>query len=109
MLATIILLAVGALLLLLAGLWLFGERWRLLRPSTRRSLREGGFGLNALHGYVYGRWTNQYVDVLIHRLFPRLKPSGGKWLSDHYHGKVLTHEEAEAIIANQKDIPRRDL
>jgi Na+-translocating ferredoxin:NAD+ oxidoreductase RNF subunit RnfB len=109
MLGTIILLAVGAVLLLLAGLWLFGERWRLLRPSTRRSMREGGIGLNALHGYVYGRWTNQYVHTLIHRIIPRLKPGGGKWLSDHYHGKILRHEEAEAIIANQKDIPLRDL
>lgn len=109
MLATITLFAFGAVLVLLAGLWLFGERWRFLRPSTRRSVREGGLGLNALHGYVYGRWTNQYVDVLIHRLVPRLKPRGGKWLSDHYHGKVLTHDEAEAIIANPKDIPLRDL
>ncbi|MGA2629944.1 MAG: hypothetical protein ABSG54_06975 [Terriglobia bacterium] len=109
MLATIILLAIGAVLLLLAGLWLFGERWRLLRASTWRSMREGGIGLNGLHAYVYGRWTNQYVHTLIHRVFPRLKPGGGKWLSDHYHGKVLRHEEAEAIIANQKDIPLRDL
>jgi NAD-dependent dihydropyrimidine dehydrogenase PreA subunit len=109
MLATMILIAVGAVLVLLAGLWLFGERWRLLRPSTWRSMREGGVGLNALHAYVYGRWTNQYVHTLIHRVFPRLKPGGGKWLSDRYHGKVLRHEEAEAIIANQKDIPLRDL
>jgi ferredoxin len=104
-----LLLAVGVVLLLLAGLWLFGERWRLLRPSTWRSMREGGVGLNALHAYVYGRWTNQYVHTLIHRVFPRLTPGGGKWISDHYHGKVLRHEEAEAIIANQKDIPLRDL
>jgi NAD-dependent dihydropyrimidine dehydrogenase PreA subunit len=109
MLATIILFAVGAVVALLAGLWLFGERWRLLRLSTWRSMRASGIGLNALHAYVYGRWTNQYVHALIHRIMPRLKPGGGKWLSDHYHGKVLTHEEAEAIIANQKDIPLRDL
>jgi len=108
-LPTLILFAVGAVLALLAALWLFGERWRFLRPSTWRSMREGGIGFNALHGYVYGRWTNQYVHALIHHISPRLKPSGGKWLADHYHGKVLTHEQAEAIIANQKDIPRRDL
>jgi ferredoxin len=109
MLATIVLLTVGAVLVLLAGLWLFGERWRPLRPSTWRSMREGGIGLNALHGYVYGRWTNQYVRVLIHRIFPRLRPRGRKWISDHYHGKILRPEEAEAIIANQKNIPLRDL
>lgn len=109
MLATIILFVVGAVLVGLAGLWLFGERWRPLRPSTWRSLQESGFGLKALHAYVYGRWTNQYIHLLIHRVMPRLKPTGGKWLANHYHGKVLTEEEAEAIIANQKDIPQRDL
>ncbi|MBZ5514717.1 MAG: 4Fe-4S binding protein [Acidobacteriia bacterium] len=109
MLITIILLVVGVVLVLLAGLWLFGERWRLLRPSTLRTLRESGFGVNALHGYVYGRWTNQYAGVLLNHLLPHIKPGFGKWFSDHYHGKVLTQEEAEAIIANHKDIPRRDL
>ncbi len=109
MLLTIILSVCGAVLVLLAGLWLFGERWRLLRPSTWRYMREGRMGFNALHAYVYARWTNQYIDTLVHRVFPRLKPSGGQWLADHYHGKVLTHDEAEAIITNQKDLPRRDL
>ena len=109
MLTVILLAIVGAVVVLLLALWLFGERWRFLRRSTRQVVREGGLGLNALHGYVYGRWTNQYIDVLIHRIFPRLGPSGGKWLSDHYHGKVLTHEEAEAIINSKKDIPLQDL
>ena len=59
MLATIVLFAVGPVLMLLAGLWLFGERWRLLHSSIWRSMREGSIGLNALHAYVYGRWTNQ--------------------------------------------------
>ena len=109
MFVTISLAVAGALLISLLALWLFGERGRLLRPSTWRSMREGGVGLDGLHAYVYGRWTNQYVSVLLHRIFPRLGPRGGKWLSDHYHGKVLTAEHAQAIVNSQKDIPMQDL
>jgi len=63
--------------------------------------------LSTLHGYVYGRWTNQYIKRLI-----SLPPPGrrsGKWLSDRYHGKVLTKDQAEAIVTNQRDIPLQDL
>jgi len=112
MLGVIILAVIGALLVVVLALWLFGERWRLLRRSTRRMVREGGFGLNAWHGYVYGRWTNQYVNLLIQSspLTPtRLGTRSARWLSDHYHGKVLTQEHAEAIIDSKKDIPLQDL
>jgi ferredoxin len=107
--ATIILVILGLVVASVIVLWLFGERWRLLRPSTWQRMRTGGVGLDALHAYVYGRWTNQYVGFLVHWFFPRSHESGKKWLSDHYHGKVLTEEEAEAIIRLQKDIPLRDL
>lgn len=107
--AVVIFLILGALGLL----WLFGERWKPVLPSTRALVREGGLGPlvsgKALHGYVYGRWTNQYVRILIHRVFPRLGPRGKTWLSDRYHGKVLTHEQAAAIVKIEKDIPRQDL
>ncbi len=103
----------GALLLTLLALWLFGERWRLLRRSTWRFLREGGLRrlLNgsALHAYAYGRWTNQYLDVLIHRIYPRLDARGRQRWADHYHSKVLTPEHARAIITLDEDIPLRDL
>ncbi|MFC1682708.1 ATP-binding protein [Candidatus Zixiibacteriota bacterium] len=93
--------------------WLIGERGRLLRPSTWRMMREGGLGpllnFRALHGYVYGRWTNQYVRTLIYKIFPRLSPRGKKHLAEHYHGKTLTHEQARAIITLNQDIPLRDL
>jgi ferredoxin len=112
MLVTIILAVVAGLLALVLALWLFGERWRLLRGSTWRMIREGGLGLDALHGYIYGRWTNQYVKLLFSGFpFLRTRPGsgGGKWLSDHYHGKVLTQEQAQAIVSSKKDIPLRDL
>jgi len=109
MLGVILLAALGVVLVSALGLWLFGERWKPLRPSTWRSLREAGFGLNSLHAYVYGRWTNQYIHTLIYTVFPHLRESGKTRLSDSYHGKVLTHEHARAIITLNKEIPLRDL
>jgi len=112
MLATIILAVVAGLLVLLLALWLFGERWHLLRRSTWQMLGQSHGVVNALHAYVYARWTNQYVKSLI-RGFPSLntRPGarGSKWFSEHYHGKVLTEEQAEAIVSAKKDIPLRDL
>ena len=64
---------------------------------------------HTLHGYVYGRWTPQYIDVLLNRIFPRLGPRGKKWWADRFHFKVLTQENAKAIITIDQDIPRRDL
>lgn len=109
MLAAIVLIVLGVLLLSILGLWLFGERWRLLRPSTRRSIREGGAGIKGLHAYLYGRWTNQYIHALLHWVMPRLEAPGKKWLSDRYHGKVLTHDHVNAVITLNRRIPLRDL
>ena len=92
------------------GLWLFGERWRLVQPSTLRGMRGGGGGrrgsrLDGLHLYVYGRWTNQYLDVLINHIYPRLGEDGLRWWRDRYHAKVLTQDQAEAIVLHDHDIP----
>jgi ferredoxin len=112
MVTTVILGVVGAFILLALALWLFGERWRLLRRSTWQMMRESNGALNALHAYVYSRWSNQYVKSLI-RGFPFLRtrhgPSGARWFSEHYHAKVLTEEQAEALVSAKKDIPLRDL
>jgi len=106
----------GAALVVAAAafvLWLFGERWRLAQPSTLRGLRGGGGAggsrLSGLHAYVYGRWTNQYLAILIKRVFPRLDEQGLKWWRDRYHAKVLTPGQAEAIVLHDHDIPRQDL
>ncbi|MCX6634239.1 MAG: 4Fe-4S binding protein [Acidobacteria bacterium] len=106
---------IGLLVLLstvLAGLvlWFFlvGERGKFL-PSTGDFLRQSGFGLRALHGYVYGRWSRQYVRTLF-SLTPSEPPSKGeRWLADRYHGKVLTHDHARAIVQIEKSIPLQDL
>ena len=104
---------IGVILIIILGTWFFGERWRPLRPSTWKFMKEGGLrrilNLQTIHGYVYGRWTNQYVSLLINKIFPRLNPVRKIWLSEHYHAKVLTHEQAHSIITNDKDIPLHDL
>jgi ferredoxin len=108
MVAAVILSVVGALLICALALWLFGERWRLLRPSTRRTLRDGV----SLHGYIYLRWTKQYAKLLVSSFSfarSRLGSRGARWFADHYHSKVLTQEQAEAIVSSKKDIPLRDL
>ena len=69
----------------------------------------GGSRLSGIHAYVYGRWTNQYLDVLVKRILPRLDEEGLKWWRDRYHGKVLTLDQAEAIVLRDHDLPRQDL
>ncbi|MFB3825183.1 MAG: ATP-binding protein [Bryobacteraceae bacterium] len=79
--------------------------------STREFLRQSGFNLRTLHGYVYARWTRQYIRFLFRLPEPRpgqpAKVAG--WLADHYHGKVLTHDHACAILDLDRDIPLQDL
>jgi ferredoxin len=116
-------------LALLATLWLIGERGHLMLPSTRSALgigkprrpsgtggraRSSGNGtghelLNALHGYVYGRWPYQYISFAIHTLLPRMTPGLKRWWADRYHGKVLTTELARRIITLDHEIKRTDL
>jgi len=78
MLLSVILVIIAGVLGGGAVLWLYGERWRLLRFSTRKFAREGGLrqllGFKGLHGYVYGRWIKEYIHVLIHYVIPRLGP-----------------------------------
>ena len=88
--------------------WFAGERGRL-HPSTWEFLRQSGFGVRALHGYIYGRWTPQYAKTLF-RMTTSPEPSQAeRWLADRYHGKVLTHDHARAIVCLNKAIPHRDL
>jgi ferredoxin len=64
---------------------------------------------NLMHGYVYGRWTKRYIFFLRDRLIPRLKSRGKQRLVDNFHCKVMTSEEAKAIITIDQKIVRRDL
>jgi ferredoxin len=106
----IVALAVLGVILLV---WLVGERGRLLGRSTRRIIRECGFwpffGPRGVHGYFYARWPRQYIGLFVNHLFPRMGRRAKKWLSDHYHGKVLTAEHAKAVITVNREIPLQDL
>jgi Pyruvate/2-oxoacid:ferredoxin oxidoreductase delta subunit len=120
-----LLLIPGFLLIGLVALWLVGERGHLILPSTRAALTQrsesGRLGsrsprdngrrpvLNAVHGYVYGRWPYQYIRFCIKVLLPRMKPNLKRWWADHYHGKVVTNELACAIVTLDHDIKRTDL
>ncbi|MFC1528415.1 4Fe-4S binding protein [Candidatus Latescibacterota bacterium] len=113
MTVTVISIVVGAILAILLILWLFGERWRPLRLSTLNMMREHGLrgilNFNALHGYIYSRWTKKYINLALNHILPRMGPRSRKRLADHYHGKVLTHEHARAIITIDREIPLQDL
>ncbi len=119
-----LLLVPAAPLLALGILWLIGERGHPMLPSTRKALRQRRTAgapdssskqrpyslLNAVHGYVYGRWCFQYIDFCINTLFPRVTSLRFKqWWADHYHGKILTTELASEIVRLDHDIRRTDL
>jgi len=89
-------------------LWLVGERGRLMMRSTPAFFRATGGWLHGIHAYIYGRWTGAYVDFLINKT-PSGNGDGAKWLAAHYHGKVLTHDHAEAIVTLEQPIGERDL
>ena len=83
------------------------ESAKVISPATRTLFAESRSLGAALHGWVYARFTQRYVNFL---LSPREPGSGGtsRWLADRYHGKVLTPEHARAIVVNERVI-RRDL
>jgi ferredoxin len=93
--------------------FLYAERGRLILPSTKKLLREHGLrntlNLTALHAYAYLRWTKQYINIALNFLAPRSKESERKRWTDHYHGKVLTHDQAKAVVTLNHPIPLRDL
>jgi len=64
---------------------------------------------HGLHAYVYGRWTKQYVWILTRTWFPRFGAAGRRYISNRYHGKVLTHEQAAAIINLDHDICKQEI
>lgn len=97
-------------ILLASLLWV--ERGRLIRFSTIKGLQAAGIknviNLSALHMFIYGRWSTQYVRLL-RIFFPRLGTREKERLADSYHCKVVTPEHAKNIITINKNIPLQDL
>ena len=115
MVGVIIFVAVGVVLAAIL-LWLFSERWHLLLPSTWKVIKAGGLrnllNTRTIHSYIYKMWTEQYVRIVRCCILPfarRWSKRKKKWLADHHHGKVLTPELAQAVIANDREIPLHDL
>jgi len=94
---------------LLAFFLIVGEEGHFHR-STWKFFRESGIRLRTLHGYIYMRWTQKYIDTLFGMTGSGQSASKGEyWLAERYHAKVLTHEHACSIINLDKPIKRRAL
>lgn len=107
-------LAAEALLVAVSpALWLYGERGHLILPSTRKMWalgRQRGESLGMqLHGYVYGRWTKEYIGWGLKHSAPRMTPRQARGHAHRYHGKILPLDLAEAIVTLDRDLPLRDL
>ncbi len=113
MVGTILMAAIGAILVAAAILWLVGERGKIFMPSTLKFIRSGGLrrflNLGTLHGYIYMRWQVPYIGLFINRIAPHSSQPMRKWWSDQYHSKVLTEQQARALVANKENIPLQDL
>jgi ferredoxin len=105
-----LLLVIGVVfLVILAFFVIVGEQGRFHR-STWAFLRESGMHLRTIHGYIYLRWTQRYINALFG--MTARNPTATKterWLAQRYHGKVLTHENARCLIKLDRPIDRRDL
>lgn len=107
--------AAAAVVLAVAApaLWLYGERGHLMLPSTRKMWalgRQRGESLGMLaHGYIYGRWTKEYIGLALKYGAPRMDERQRRGNANHYHGKVLTLDLAQAIVTLDRDLPLRDL
>ena len=64
---------------------------------------------NGLHAYIYGRWTDKYVAFLRNKWGPQTHGLGRGWLANRYHGKVLTPEQAAAIVSLDHDIAEQEI
>ena len=111
MLLILFLILVAAALAAL-GAFLFAERGRL-QPSTRALVRAGGWArlrsLSLLHSYVYARFPQQYIGYALKNVLPKMTAAERQAAADHYHGKVLPTELAQALLTHDHDIGLRDL
>src|SRR5208337_1695009 len=82
MFTVLLLIVIAFSLLVLAVFWFGGERGRL-HHSTRAFFHEAGMGFRGVHGYIYLRWTPQYIKTLFRLTAASsktTKPNTG-WLS----------------------------
>ncbi len=113
MLAKIMLISVVMIGGILLAIWIIAERGRLLRKTTWAFMKAQGLKNNlnfkSLHSYIYGRWTKEYIYALRNIILPKSDERGRQKWADKYHGKVITHDQARAVITLNRDIPLHDL
>ncbi|HQN04614.1 MAG TPA: hypothetical protein PK174_04275, partial [Anaerolineaceae bacterium] len=101
LLTVIVTLAGVAVVSLVAG-WLIAERGHFLLPSSRKFIPGLNFhpaiAFKSLLTYIYHRFPNLILGFLINVVHPYLNGPFKKYVREHYHGKVLTPELAEAVI-----------
>ena len=111
--ATIIFSFVSVLAIALGACLLFAERGRLLRGSTWRLLRAGGWNKlrdkTFFHSYLYARFPKEYIGYALKNALPKFSPRDRHSAADHYHGKVVPLEFAQALVAHDHDIALHDL
>jgi len=100
-------------LAIIIGLAVFVERGRLLRASTLQFMRESGWRRlrngTFLHSYIYGRFTKEYIGYAMQTALPKMTAREKRGVANHYHGKVLPTELAQAIVTHEHDLALRDL
>ena len=103
---------------------------RFIKPSTAAFFREGKAAdkftlLNALHGYVYGRWIYQYISIgagvhtlsrlvlpvfhLLDRIIARVSNGRRPTFADTYHGKVVSLDGARQLVTVNRPVRILDL
>jgi len=109
----ILIIVASTIIILGVALWVVGERGISGRPSTLKFIQEGGLWrflkFSTLHGYIYLRWQKSYLSLFINQIGPRASQAGRRWWANQYHSKVLTEEQAKAIISINVDIKCKDL
>jgi ferredoxin len=93
--------------------WFYGKQRYLSLSLSHHVTPSGGmfgkFTPRKIVTYLYARWPEFFLGFIIRWIFPIVDETTKQWMRDHYHGKVLTQELAEAIITINQGVPLQDL
>ncbi len=95
-------------LLIIASVWITGERGRLLAPSTRDFFRLSGWK-DFLHFYVYARWSKFYIKNAVRHYVPKASSEARQSIATNYHSKTLTLDQARKLVTLDHAIDVRDV
>jgi ferredoxin len=87
-------------------------RWLSLPVSRRTISSKGMFQwpyAKKIADFLYARWPDFFLGVFFRWISPVIDEGMKLWIRDHYHGKVLTQELAEAVFTINQSIPLQDL